>query len=207
MLTELLENALNRNLPQSPRAQELCRELNGRRLGVEATGGIFSIVVESAGTSLRLIRGGAAQAPANKPPEAQVLGSPLALLALAGSDPEAVIHRGDVQITGDAEIAQQFRELAMLLRPDIEEALAQFVGDAPAHYAARFVRMALGWGRRTADTTVRNIAEYLSHERGDLVPRAEADSQMREVDALREDVDRLEARLAALAGKGRGARP
>jgi ubiquinone biosynthesis protein UbiJ len=199
MLTELLEHALNTNLPRSPRARELCLELNGRRLSIEARDGMLSMLVESAGTSLRLTRGLADDS--GKPPDARVAGSPLALLALAGPDFEAALRRGDVQITGDAEIAQQFRELAVLLRPDIEEELSRVLGDAPAHYAARVARQAFGWGRRTLATTTRNIAEYLSHERGDLVPRAEAESHMREVSRLREDVDRLEARLAALASR------
>jgi ubiquinone biosynthesis protein UbiJ len=43
-------------------------------------------------------------------------------------------------------------------------------------------------------TGVRNVAEYLAHERGDLVPRAEAEDFYRGVERLREDLDRLEAR-------------
>jgi len=41
---------------------------------------------------------------------------------------------------------------------------------------------------------VRNVAEYLAHESGDLVPRAEAEDFYRGVERLREDLDRLEAR-------------
>jgi ubiquinone biosynthesis protein UbiJ len=38
----------------------------------------------------------------------------------------------------------------------------------------------------------------LGHERQDLVPRAEADQFLRGVDTLREDVDRLAARIDLL---------
>ena len=65
--------------------------------------------------------------------EAEIAGGPLSLLALAGDAPEAVLQRGDVQIRGDAELAQKFRELAMLLRPDLEEELSKVIGDVPAH--------------------------------------------------------------------------
>ena len=54
--------------------------------------------------------------------------------------------------------------------------------------------MATGFGRRAAQTGVRNVAEYLAHERGDLVPRAEAEDFYRGVERLREDLDRLETR-------------
>jgi ubiquinone biosynthesis protein UbiJ len=48
---------------------------------------------------------------------------------------------------------------------------------------------------RAAQTGVRNVAEYLAHERGDLVPRAEAEDFYRGVERLREDLDRVEARV------------
>jgi ubiquinone biosynthesis protein UbiJ len=100
---------------------------------------------------------------------------------------------------GDADIARKYRELANFLKPDLEEELSLLVGDVPAHQLGRFARGAVGWGQRAAATAVRNVAEYLAHERADLVPRAEADQFTRGVDRLREDVDRLEARIALLA--------
>ena len=46
---------------------------------------------------------------------------------------------------------------------------------------------------------MRNVAEFLAQEKQDLVPRAEGDQLLKGVDALREDVDRAEARLGLLA--------
>ena len=53
--------------------------------------------------------------------------------------------------------------------------------------------------KRAARAEISNIAEYLAHERRDLVPKAEARQLLDGVDALRDDVDRLEARLEHLA--------
>jgi ubiquinone biosynthesis protein UbiJ len=192
MLTSTLENVLNRGLPRSPRARELCRQLQGRRVGVEVSG-FTRLLVESTGETLRLTRDAAGSV------DAELVGGPLSLMALAGSTPEAVLQRGDVQIRGDAELAQKFRELAMLLRPDVEEELSQAIGDVPAHQIGRFARAALGWTQKTAATTVRNVAEYLAHERQHLVSAPEGDQFLKGVDALREDVDRLDARVSALA--------
>ena len=50
---------------------------------------------------------------------------------------------------------------------------------------------------------MRNVAEYLAHERGDLVPRAEAEDFYRGVERLREDLDRLEARARMLRNRRR----
>ena len=191
MLTQAIENLLNRNLPRSPRARELASSLVGKRVRVEARGLGWVIIAESLNTSIRLTR----ESTDGQTPDADISGSLLNLAALAGSHPEEVIQRGDVTIRGDAEVAQKFRELAMLLKPDVEEELSRLIGDSPAHQALRLVRLATGFGRRAAQTGVRNVAEYLAHERGDLVPRAEAEDFYRGVERLREDLDRVEARV------------
>jgi ubiquinone biosynthesis accessory factor UbiJ len=201
MLTQAIENLLNRNLPRSPRAQQLCIGLKGKRLRIEATGLGWRLDCESLGGSLRLTRAVADE----HVPDAGVAGGLGSLAALAGPSPEAVIQRGDVRITGDAEIAQQFRELAMLLKPDIEEELSKLIGDTPAHQALRLVSAATGFGRKAMRTGVRNMAEYLAHERGDLVPRAEAEDFYRGVERLREDLDRLEARARLLESESAAA--
>lgn len=190
MLATTIENALNRGLPLSPRAQALCRELAGRKLAIEVPG-VARLLVESTGDMLRVTRGEGAA-------DAEVRGGPLGLLALSGDDPPAALQRRGVEIRGDTTIAERFRELGMLLRPDLEELLARAVGDVPAHQMGHFSRLALAWGRDAARTTLTNIAEYLAHERRDLVPRNEGEQFLRGVDALREDVDRLEARLDLL---------
>jgi ubiquinone biosynthesis accessory factor UbiJ len=191
MLTATIENVLNHGLPHSPRAQQLCAELIGRSVAIEVRE-VTRFLVESTGTTLRITRGGGAA-------DAQIVGGPFGLLGLAGDAPDAVLQRGDVEIRGDVELAQKFRELALLLRPDLEDALSQVIGDVPAHQIGRFGRMVLGWTRRAAETTVENLAEYLAHERHDLVPRNEGEQFLRGVDAVREDVDRLDARITLLA--------
>jgi ubiquinone biosynthesis protein UbiJ len=205
MLTSTLENVLNRGLPRSPRAQQLCAELVGRRVGITVgpvqSGGSGYLLVESTGDALKLslvTAGTLASAAPDAPPDAMVIGGPLSLLALSGSAPESVLQRGDVRIDGDAELAQKFRELALLLRPDLEEELSLVLGDVPAHQLGRFARAAFGWTRKAAATTVRNVAEYLGHERQDLVPRSEAEQFLQGVDTVREDVDRLAARIDLL---------
>jgi ubiquinone biosynthesis protein UbiJ len=191
MLTTI-ENVLNRGLPRSPRARQLCNELDGTRLALDVRG-VTRILVRSSGALLHVTNDAAAVA------DAEVSGSPLSLLALAGQSPEAVLQKGAVEIRGDADIARNYRELAHLLMPDLEEELSLAIGDVPAHQLGRLARAVFGWSRQTAATAAQNVAEYLAHERADLVPRAEADQFTSGVDRLREDVDRLEARIKLLA--------
>ena len=200
MLTTTLENVLNRGLPRSPRAQKLCAELAGRKLAVEISG-IGRLLLESTGASLKVSRAPTLhEGPGAADPlaDASITGGPFSLLALAAAAPEATLRRGDVEIGGDAELAEKFHELTRLLRPDPEEELSLVLGDVPAHQIGRLTRATLAWGRKAAATMVRNIAEYLAHERGDLVPRREADAFMSSVDSIREDVDRVAARIDIL---------
>jgi ubiquinone biosynthesis protein UbiJ len=191
MLTDIIANLLNRGLPRSPRAQQLCAQLEGRSVAIEV-GELARFHVASNGATLQITTGDTAA-------DVTLAGGPLSLLALAGDAPESVVQRGAVTISGDAQLAQQFRELAKLLRPDLEDDLSYVLGDVPAHQLGRLARLGAGWTRKAATTTLTNLAEYLGHERQDLVPRNEGEQFLHGVDRVREDVERLEARLEIFA--------
>jgi ubiquinone biosynthesis protein UbiJ len=130
--------------------------------------------------------------------DADISGGALSLLQLMGRSAEEVLRSGAVAIRGDTEVARKYRELAGLLMPDPEEELSLAIGDVPAHQLGRLARGVFGWSRHAAATALQNIGEYLGHERADLVPRAEAEHLISGVERLREDVDRLEARINQL---------
>jgi ubiquinone biosynthesis accessory factor UbiJ len=190
MLTATLGNLLNRGLPRSPRARQLCAELTGKSVAIVIRD-IARFRVASNGLTLTVSRD-------EMPADATISGGPLSLLALSGESGQAVLQRGDVTTSGETDTAQAFRELAQLLRPDLEEELSLLIGDVAAHQLGRFARLTAGWGRRAADTTLKNLAEYLGHERADLVSRNEGEQFLRGVDQVREGVDRLQARLDVL---------
>lgn len=192
MLASIIENVLNRGLPRSPRARELCAELAGRRVAVEVRG-IAEFLVGCDGLALSIVQAGEAAAA-----DARVSGGLTALLALAARA-EGSLRGGTLELSGDAQIAERFHELVRLLRPDLEEELALAIGDVPAHQIARFARSTLEWWSGAADTTLRNLAEYFAHESGDLVSRSEGRQLLAGIDAVRDDIDRIEARIEALA--------
>ena len=191
MLSETLGNLLNRGLPRSVRARQLTAELAGRSLALEVRG-LGRLRLESNGAVLTVTGGDA-------PADAGLAVGPLGLLALAGAGAQAAVQRGEAVLSGDAEIAGKFRELLTLVKPDPEEELALVLGDVPAHQLARLTALAASWGARAADSLWRNTADYLAHERADLVPRHEGEQFLKGVDALREDVDRASARLELLS--------
>lgn len=197
MLTERLQQLLDRQVEGSPRARELLAALDGRRMLVSARYTPWQLELAAIGERLQLARspGG--------PADVELSGSPLALMALLREEPATVIRRGDVALSGDGEAGQRFQELAALLRPDLEAGLARVLGDIPAHGVGSLLRRALDYGRTSAATQAQNIGEYLTHERRLLVPRAEARQFLEDVDTLRESTDRLAARVAQLEAQNR----
>jgi len=190
MLLSSLEKLLNRSLPRSPRAQALAASLAGRSLAIRLTGA-DPVILSSTGERLQL------QAASGASADASLSAGPFSLLALATGRTRNLAATGG-RISGDAEVAQRFSELLGLLKPDPEEELALLIGDAPAYHLGRLARAAADFGERAAHTAVHNAAEYLAHERRDLVPRGEGRQLLDGIDALRDDVDRLEARLEQL---------
>lgn len=193
MRLTVLESVLNRNIAASAAAQALCRRLTGQQLAIRFSGTPIGIFFRSDGERMTL------ETSSGQAASATLTGTPLSLLQLAGATPEAALRSGAVHIEGDAEVAQTFSELLKQTRPDLEEELSRVVGDVAAHQIGNVARSALAFGRRTADTFAQNVAEYLQEEGRDLPTRVEADEFVAGVDKLREDTDRLEARLNLLA--------
>ncbi len=192
MLTSALENLLNRGLPRSPRARQLCAELAGARVAIDVRG-LATLLVESDGQQLKLTTGAAESA------QARISGGALALASLGGAGGAETLRSGAVEMSGDLALAEKMRELLVLLRPDPEEELARAIGDVPAHQLGRMARAVLSFGQRAGQTAARNFAEYFAHERRDLVSAAEARSLLAGIDQVRDQIERLEARLELAA--------
>ena len=192
-----VEALLNRGIAGSMNATALARRLEGTALQVDIEG-ITAMRVAAAGARLALV--GAVAAPAGELApgvDAGISGSALALVRLARGSGGA--RGGDTaQIRGDAEIANSYRKLLALARPDWEEELSRLVGDLPARRLSQLAHRTFSWMTQVRRTAGLNIAEYLQEEGRDLVNRTELDEFLQGVDTLREATDRVEARLARL---------
>ena len=186
-----LAEYIERALAASPRARELCTALSGRSLQINVTGTGISVLIVSMDNTLQLSR-------ATSTAEVTISGAPLALLAAAAGDPQQLIADGRLQLGGNEQVAQQFQQLARLLNPGLETGLAKFMGQIPAHLATRGLRTIQQWGRAAGRSLLDNSADFLAHESRDLVPRAEAETFLGGVAALRNSVTKAEARLAQL---------
>jgi ubiquinone biosynthesis protein UbiJ len=187
------ESLLNRQIAASSRARGLLASLAGRSLELRFPPTPFRVRVAASAEALSIRHA------AEEPADAVIEGTPLAFLRLLTNASTTTIRAGGLDVRGDAEVAEGFRSLFEAARPDLEEELSRFTGDAAAHHAARLAREAADFGRRAGDALARNLSEFLSEESRDVPARIEVEEFLDGVDRFREAVDRLEARVAALS--------
>jgi ubiquinone biosynthesis protein UbiJ len=192
------EALLNRCIDSSAEALSVARRLQGTSLQIDIDG-ITRIRASAHQGRLALLAGSDSAA------DAVISGSLPALLQLFKGGANRESGRPAAQIRGDAEIANRYRELFVLARPDPEEELSRWIGDLPARRVSLFAQRALNLVQRARRTAGENIAEYLQEEGRDLVNRTELDEFLRGVDELRETADRIEARLRVLERRLQGA--
>lgn len=191
-----LESALNRALSLDADTRDALGALDGRALGIafRGTGLAMRLAVEGQRLVVGPAFGGDSQL--------RVTATPGSLLGLAFArlrgDGEAAIPPGQVEISGDAELARRLERLATRFEPDIDEVFARAFGDVIGFQIARGFRRAIGAARRSASALVRDTADYLVEERRDLIAKPEMEQFLDEVDELRERADRFEARFRRL---------
>jgi ubiquinone biosynthesis protein UbiJ len=108
-------------------------------------------------------------------------------------EPKAALR--NVRLEGDAEFAQALSNVLQKLRPEPEEELARFVGDAAAVRIVALLRAALSSAREAGSRLAAQTADYLVAENPMLVSRQEMASFAADVAGLRDDVERLAKRI------------
>jgi len=185
---------LNRNIAATTPARKLCLELSGAVVAVRLRDSSLATWFVVHDDMLELVSS------SEQEPDVVITGSLLTLARMAGPSSAALIRDGSLDLTGDAETAQQFQRLLELARPDLEEELSGLVGDATAHQLGNFARGLARWGRDARATMGANVREYLQEESRDAPSRYEVDKFAANVGVLRDDVARLAARLTRLQG-------
>jgi ubiquinone biosynthesis protein UbiJ len=186
---------LNETIAETTPARELCRELEGTVATLRVRNTAIAVSCRVLSDHIELTPGAADD------PDVAITGSLFALGRLATTHDENLFRNGSVELLGDAETARTLQRLLAYARPDPEEQLSRIVGDPAAHAAGRFVRGVRRWARDARTTMTANLREYLQEEGRDVPSRYEVERFGREVDALRDDVDRLAVRIDRLGDR------
>jgi ubiquinone biosynthesis protein UbiJ len=179
---------LNRMLGREAWAREKLAPFAGRVVRLEAPPFSLQWAVAEGGTLAASDDDGA---------PAVTIGLALSSLPFALLDPQAATK--DVRLQGDAEFAQALSFVLQNLRPEPEEELSRFVGDAAAMRIVGLVRLSASHWRELAERMLENTANYIVTENPMVVGRDEVAAFVQEVAHLRDAVARLEKRIDLVA--------
>jgi ubiquinone biosynthesis protein UbiJ len=102
------------------------------------------------------------------------------------------------RISGSAEFAEALAFVFRNLRWDAEADLAAMFGDIAAHRGFQLAQSLLTWQKSAAFNVAQNVKEYLSEETGSVADRQEICAFSCQIKTLRDDLARLEKRIAKL---------
>lgn len=191
--TAALENAANAYLRLDPASLTQLAHLQGKVVAVQLRG------LEQTLYLLPDAQGLMVQSHYEGQADATLSGTPIAFAELSlGSHPNRVLFRGDVQISGDIKLGQDFKRILDELDVDWEEVLSHYTGDIIAHKMGQLLRDINHWGKTALTSLGRNGAEYLQQESFDLPFKEEVQPFLQDVNQVRDDVERLAARVARL---------
>lgn len=191
-----MQAAFNRCLAFDSLSQQRFAKLQGKVIAIEMVG---------VGAKVFLLPGAEqVEIQANYQGEADVTlsGTPFAFARMGMADDSAdSIFQGDVRLTGDTALGSRFGEIIKGLDIDWEEMASRVMGDVMAHKLGNAVRGGIALGKENFASSQQTVAEYLQEELRQVPACEEVETFLKEVDTLRNGVDRAEARLKRLAGK------
>ncbi|MDO1528872.1 SCP2 sterol-binding domain-containing protein [Fulvimonas sp. R45] len=193
-----LETALNHTLSLDPDTRHALAALDGRRVLLHLRGPELALAVTVEGERLCV-------GPPDDGDALRVAATPGSLLAMALRRGDDGVAPGKVEIAGDADLARRLQKLADRFEPDFEEAFARSFGDVLGVPLAKAVRKALLHAKDGASHLAEDGAAWLRDETRVAVAPGEVEDFLDGVDALRERNERLEARLARLERRLKGA--
>lgn len=189
-----LEAALNRALSLDEDTRAALRPLDGHRVAIRLVSPPLALQVKVEGERLRV-----GPVEADGEPDLSVRSTLAGLIAqLPFMRNDAAPPVGKLRIEGDAELARRLQKLAAGFDPDWQRPFAAVFGDVVGVQMANAFAGALKRARVFAADGAEVLAEYVTEESRDVVPRAELNAFHDDVDALRDDVERLAARVVRL---------
>ena len=195
---DLLERLLHGALELDPETRLALARLSGKVVDLDVTG-IGTLRLRIDGERIRVEpRDDAFDA------DVTVRGAPLSLLRFVfAGDRETLILSDEVSLRGDIALATRLQQIAARMDIDIEEAIAQRMGDIPAHELVRGIRGLGGWMRAAGAALLADASEYLRYEAAVTPGTGDVERFVRAVEEIRDDVERLAARVERLERLGR----
>jgi ubiquinone biosynthesis accessory factor UbiJ len=138
-------------------------------------------------------------------PDVLIKGTPTNFfMMIASSKKKSGSLPTDMQIIGDIGLAQQFQNIMHNIEIDLEEPLSKWVGDSMAYQLGKFIRGTSRFAANTGKTLATDISEYLRFEIDMLPDDLLVEEYSKNVDTIKEDVERFEQRVNKLETRIKG---
>lgn len=190
----ILESAINRYLTLDPEVLDKLAVFDGKVIKMEISGidKTYYLLPGETGIQVRDEYEGFV--------DTILRGSPLSLFKMGlVSDTASLLLKAEVEISGDTRLGHQFKNVLSQMDIDWSEPLAEIVGDGLAFQLQQSGKRFTQWGKDTVKSVSTSFSEYLQEESRDVVTETELNIFNDAVDQLRNDVDRLQAKINSLA--------
>ena len=189
-----VENGLNSVLRLDSTALARLAHLDGKVIAVDCTSPALQLFILPSDEGLLLASQWAAE------PDCTLRAPATSLLRLALSkDKSAVLHSPEVELEGDSAVLMELAAVLQDLELDWEYELSNWIGPVATALIGGHLRSRANWYQQGFASLNQNLAEYLSEEARTLVGEHEAQARFDELDQLKLDLDRLEARFERLS--------
>jgi len=188
-----VENGVNRILRLDSTAMARLQPLTGKVIAVECAAPPLQLFILPSDEGLLLATQWAADADCTLRAPASSL-----LRLVLSKDKTAVLHSPEVDLEGDSHALMALAQVLQDLELDWEYELSRWLGPVATALISGHLRSRANWYQQGFASLNQNLAEYLSEEARTLVGQREAQARFDELDQLKLDLDRLEARFERL---------
>jgi ubiquinone biosynthesis protein UbiJ len=180
--------SINKQIQEKTPALRLSEDLEGKVISIQIKNTAHNIDFIMLSNELCIH-------PTSHEHDVQITGSLLTFVGLLKNNPEEALRDGLINFDGDVGVGQKFQKLMGLIKPDLEEELSFFVGDITANGIGKFSSKTNRWISRSKNILEENISEFLQEERKILPSKYEFNNFTKDVNTLRDDIERIEIRI------------
>jgi ubiquinone biosynthesis protein UbiJ len=186
----IFSTLINQYLAQDPEIAQKLSQHQGKILQIELLpfGKSFFIFIHESSISI--------SQKSELPSHTTVSGTPLNLLSVWFSQSKGLPE--DISITGDAVFVQDIRNIFKVIDIDWTEILSKITNDPVAYTISQIFSKFYNYQKQTKENLNSHIREYLQEEYQLLVSRTELEDFYKDVDYLRDSVERLCAKIEIL---------
>ena len=190
LLLKSLEIALNHALRFDMESHEKLQHFANRSIRIDITNLNIAVIVRFTDDRILL------EAAEEHVADLMIKADSFALLKLV-QQPDSLFSN-QIQIRGDVQFAKQLQDWQQHFDFDWEQQLARVTGDTLAYPLAQRLRRGFDWLNYNRSEFEQSLAEYLREESQYLPDKSQTQRFMQNVDLLRADTERLEARIKRL---------